>query len=292
MSMRMRPASLPAEAGVGLRAPHFTDFVSGAPRTGFLEIHPENYFGGGARLDVLEAVEEHYSLSFHCTGLSLGSRQGPKKRHIERLKWLVERFRPASISDHLSWSASGNAHLNDLLPLPYTRESLWTVTANINTVQQALGHRILIENPSLYLNFAESPLEEAEFISDVAARTGCGILLDVNNLFVNQCNNGNDAIGYIDTLDACDIGEIHLAGHSTGTGEANRLKIDTHDQPVAPEVWRLYAYALERFGPKPTLIEWDAQVPYLQALLDEASKAQKMLNAMAAEESGVLRAAG
>lgn len=273
MDTGARSFQLPVSAGVGLRAPHYFDFAQGNLKTGFLEIHPENYFGGGLRRAYLEEIAGHYPISFHCVGLSLGSVQRPALDHLKKLKNLMDAINPAAISDHVSWSASGNAHLNDLLPLPYTPESLRHIAANIDHVQNFLGRQIAVENPSVYACFKSSPIEEPDFINQLVALTGCGILLDINNIFVNACNNGIDATRYLNAIDGRAVSEIHLAGHRIGGDASGKLRIDTHDHPVCAEVWELYAAAIERFGPRPTLIEWDAQVPPIQTLLNEAEKA-------------------
>lgn len=273
-----RENNLPLEAGVGLRGPYFSDFASGTPRVGFLEIHPENYFGGGHRLACLQEAAKHYPLSFHCVGLSLGSVEPPKAEHLKHLARLCDRFKPSLVSDHLSWSASGNAHLNDLLPLPYTRESLSFVCRNIHAAQQALGRSIAIENPSTYLTFEENEFSEADFLNEVSARTGCGILLDVNNIYVSACNNNFDARTYLEDINENAVAEIHLSGHTVGGDATGQLRIDTHDRKVCDDVWELYDFALGLIGPRPTLIEWDAHFPPLARLLGEAKKAQILLN--------------
>lgn len=269
--------TLPATSGVGLRAPYYADFAQKAGLTGFLEIHPENYFGGGLRLAYLQEASKNYPLSFHCVGLSLGSTSKPKPQHLASLKKLVERFKPAAVSDHLSWSASGNAHLNDLLPLPYTRETLSFVMSNIDHVQQTLGRPLLIENPSVYLSYKENHFHEADFLNELCSRTGCGILLDVNNIYVNAHNNGVHAEDYIGLIKATYVKQIHLSGHTKAGDATGRLIIDTHDHPTCEEVWSLYDYTLSRFGRTPTLIEWDGQFPPLADLLDEADRAKAMI---------------
>ncbi len=265
---------MPVTAGVGLRGKHFADFASGKPDAGFLEIHPENYFGGGARLHYLQEAAKHYALSFHCVGMSLGSVERPKADHLANLKRLVARFKPKHVSDHLSWSASGNAHLNDLLPLPYTEESFRFIAANIDHVQQELGCPISIENPSSYLAFRHSEIPEAEFMNQLAAKTGCGILLDLNNVFVSACNTNSSVQAHIDEINPAFVREYHLAGHSV----SEDVRIDTHDAPVCNDVWDIYSYALRKIGARPTLIEWDAQLPELPVLLHEARKASQRLS--------------
>jgi uncharacterized protein len=277
MTNGARLSALPVQTGVGLRAPHYSDFVTGTPDTGFLEIHPENYFGGGLRRAYLEEIKKHYPISFHCVGMSLGSIERPKIEHLKKLKQLVDAINPVSISDHISWSASGNAHLNDLLPLPYTPESLSVICNNINVVQDFLGRRILVENPSVYACFKHSILEETDFINQITTRTNCGILLDINNVFVNACNNGIDAERYIKSISADAVGEIHLAGHMAGK-DKTELRIDTHDEPVCDDVWMLYERTIAHMGVRPTLVEWDAKLPALDVLLNEAAKAQSIMD--------------
>jgi uncharacterized protein (UPF0276 family) len=280
------PSDLPLSAGVGLRAPYFQAFASGTPATGFLEIHPENYYGGGARLEYLAEAASHYPLSFHCVGLSLGSTERPRPDLLKKLQSLTARFSPALVSDHVSWSASGNAHLNDLLPLPYTLESLAFVARNIDYVQQALGRSIAVENPSVYLTFRGNVLAEAEFLNELCYRTGCFLLLDINNLYVNAFNNRLNIGRYLETIDAGAVAEYHLAGHTTG-----KMLIDTHDQTICNDVWAMYDIALRKIGPRPTLIERDGNYPPLDELLAEAAKAQIKLDAAVALRRSVHAAA-
>ncbi len=256
------------------------------PAIGWLEVHSENYFGaGGLPLFYLERLREYYPLSLHGVGLSLGSTDVLNSRHLEKLKGLIARFEPGLISDHLCWSSVGGRYLNDLLPLPYTEEALRHVCEGIARVQDHLGRPILIENPSSYLEYTHSTLPEWEFISEVAERADCGILLDVNNVYVSACNHGFNARHYLASVPVDRVQEIHLAGFTVNCFEGGEILIDTHDQPVAEEVWRLYGYAVERFGKRPTLIEWDTRLPALQVLVDEAWRADHVL-----EESDALAA--
>jgi uncharacterized protein (UPF0276 family) len=265
-------ARIPARAGIGLRAAHYREVLESRPAVGWLEVHSENYFGeGGAPLHYLERIRAHYPLSLHGVGMSLGSTDPLDLAHLAKLKALIARFEPGLVSDHLSWSSVGGRHFNDLLPLPYTEEALAHVARRVLQVQEFLGRRLLLENPSSYLQHAESAIPEWEFLAELARRTGCGLLLDVNNLYVNQRNLGRDARAQFELLDS--VEEIHLAGHL----ERGGLLIDHHGARVADEVWRLYETALERFGPVPTLIEWDTDIPPLGVLLDEARKAQDAL---------------
>lgn len=275
---KTRMAPMPATAGIGLRAPHYRTLLETQPAVGFVEVHSENYFGdGGLPLHYLEQARAHYPLSLHGVGLSLGSAT-PLDDHLRRLRTLVERFEPALVSEHLCWGATGDLHLNDLLPLPYTQEALDLVVARIGTVQDALGRRILIENVSTYLEYTHSTLTEVEFLTAVAKRADCGILLDVNNLYVSARNHGWDADAYLKALPADRVWQLHLAGHSLRRFGAVELRIDTHDGPVAAEVWALYEQTLARLGPRPTLIEWDADLPPLDTLCAEVTTAQRLLD--------------
>jgi uncharacterized protein (UPF0276 family) len=262
-------------AGIGLRAPHYREILDSQPDVGWLEVHSENYFGrGGQPLYYLERMRERHPLSLHGVGLSLGSADGLRHSHLVQLKALADRFEPALVSDHLCWGAIGARHLNDLLPLPYTDEALDVVCANVTRAQDFLRREILVENVSSYLQFSASRIPEWEFIAEVARRTGCGLLLDVNNIYVSAINHGFDPLRYLDAIPASAVHEIHLAGF-----DSNGLcLIDTHGKPVAGPVWNLYGEALSRVGPVRTLIEWDTDVPPLAVLLDEARKAQDILD--------------
>jgi uncharacterized protein (UPF0276 family) len=264
--------ALAAGAGIGLRAPHYAALLEGGPPLAFLEVHSENFFAdGGASLATLERFAERWPLSFHGVGLSLGSADPLDRAHLGRLARLVGRFEPALVSEHLSWSAAGGRHAHELLPLPYTREAVDHLVARIGEVQDRLGRRIAVENATTYLRFGESEMPEAEFVAEVVRRAGCGLLLDVNNVFVNATNHGFDARAWLDAIAPGSVEEIHLAGHER---VGSRL-VDTHAQRVAPAVWRLYRDALERLGPRPTLIEWDCAIPALEVLLDEARMASE-----------------
>jgi uncharacterized protein (UPF0276 family) len=232
------------------------------PSLALLEVHSENFFGdGGEPLAWLERFRGEYPLSVHGVGLSLGSADALDERHLARLDALVRRVQPALVSEHLSWSSIGGVHANDLLPLPFTREALDHVVERIERVQERLGCAILVENVSTYATFAESTLAEAQFVAEAVRRSGCGLLLDVNNVWVNASNHGFDAYDYLDAFDAASIGEMHLAGFEARAG----LLVDTHAAPVADEVWALYREAVRRFGPKPTIVEW---------LLEQAARAE------------------
>jgi len=263
-------------AGIGLRARHYPEFSGARPAAGWLEVHSENYFAAGGReRAVLESLRRDYPLSLHGVGLGLGSAEGYSARHENKLCALVERVEPAFVSEHLSWGATAGRHFNDLLPLPYTEEALELVAGRVSRLQERLGRRILVENVSCYLEPGPHQMGEGEFLATLARRSGCGLLLDVNNLYVNQVNLGRDALAQMCALDPESIAEIHLAGFFTG----EHCLIDTHGARVADEVWRLYDAALDLFGPVATLIEWDTDVPPLDVLLDEAAKAQARLDA-------------
>lgn len=267
-------------AGIGLRAPHYQSMLATKPVLPFLEVHSENFFGdGGQPLRYLARFRQDYPISTHGVGLSLGSTDPLDPAHLHRLKRLVEMVDPILVSEHLCWVGAGGRFLNDLLPIPYTEESLDHVVRRVEQVQDFLGRRILVENVSSYLEFAESSIPEWEFVAEVSRRAGCGILLDVNNIHVNACNHGFDARTYIDAVPPAAVGEIHLAGFE----DTGRMLIDTHGAPVCDAVWALYAYALKRTGVVPTLIEWDTDIPALEVLLGEARKADACLAAVARE---------
>lgn len=281
---------LPSRAGIGLRAPHVEELLATRPAVPWLEVHPENYMGGSAALASLESVRREYPVSLHGVGLSLGTAGEIDQRHVARLKGLIDRIEPCLVSEHLSWSTTNGAYLNHLLPLPYTEESLSVVAGHVREVQDALGRRILVENPSSYLRFRHSTIQEPEFLAELARRTGCGLLCDVNNIYVTAWNLGLDAVAYLDALTAYAVGEIHLAGHAENDTDGRSILIDDHGSPVAAPVWKLYERALERFGPVPTLIEWDTDIPELAVLLAEARRANGLLEA-AARRDGHARAA-
>ncbi|MGH8225861.1 MAG: MNIO family bufferin maturase [Gammaproteobacteria bacterium] len=276
---RSLPEPVPAQAGIGLRPVHYEQILDERPALPFVEVHSENFFcAGGPTLRTLEAVRSEYAVSLHGVGLSLGSADALNREHLGCLKALVERIEPALVSEHLCWGAIGGAHLNDLLPLPYTEEALAHVSARVSEAQEFLGRRILIENVSSYLEFADSTIPEWEFLAALAQRSGCGILFDVNNVYVNAINHGFDACLYVDAVPAEAVEEIHLAGFTRKDPQGVPLLIDSHSKPVAEPVWALYAHALSRLGPRPTLIEWDRDLPPLETLLDEAAHAGRLLD--------------
>ena len=265
-----------ARAGIGLRTPHYREILDTRPAVGWLEVHSENFFSlSGQPLAFLERFRRDYAISLHGVGLSLGSTDPLSAAHLAKLKTLAERIDPWMVSEHLCWCHAGGRHSNDLLPLPYTEEALGHVAARIQEAQEFLGRRILVENVSSYLEFAASAMPEWEFLAEVSRRAGCGILLDVNNIYVSSVNHDFDPLVYLDAIPAEAVGEIHLAGFDTN-GEC---LIDTHGKPVYAAVWPLYAAALARVGVKPTLIEWDTDIPKLPVLLAEAEQATRYMAA-------------
>jgi uncharacterized protein len=269
----------PGRAGIGFKPEHFGAIAATAPALGFLEVHAENYFGeGGPPHAMLAALAERHAVSLHGVGLSIGG-MGPLDRdHLARLKRLHDRYRPALFSEHLAWSSHGEMFLDDLLPLPYTEATLAGVAEHVDEVQTALGRTMLLENPSTYVTFSESTIPETEFLAEIARRTGCGLLLDVNNVFVSATNHGTSPQTYLAAFPLDRIGEIHLGGHCPTEDETGApLLIDAHDRPVADPVWDLFAALVARTGPLPTLIEWDNDVPALAVLVGEAERANAVL---------------
>lgn len=272
------PVSIPASAGIGLRSRHFAEITESLPQVSWFEAHSENYFGkGGLPLFYLERIRKNYPVSLHGVGLSLGAVDPLSPEHLQRLKALIERIEPGLVSEHLSWSSFGGAYLNDLAPLPYTRETLIHIAERVDRVQEFLGQQILIENPSSYLEYNDCDYRESEFLGELACCSGCGILLDINNIYVSCMNHGWNAMSYLEDIPADRVGEMHLAGHAVNSIGDQKILIDTHDREVSGEVWKLYSAALRRFGPKPTLIEWDTDVPVLEVLMREAAKAETLL---------------
>jgi uncharacterized protein len=266
--------SAPRRAGIGLRAAHHSEWIAQRPDVGWFEIHAENYFAEGGLLpDILDTLRRDLPLSIHGVGLGLASTDPFDARHLQRLARLNDRYEPAVVSEHLCWGSAHGIHYNDLLPFPFTRDMLEHVVARVQLVQERLRRPILLEHLSSYVTFEESHLSETEFLIALIRRTGCGLLLDLNNLVVNAENHGIDPEAYIASLPVDAIGEIHLAGHGHYRYGDRTLCIDTHDRPVPDRVWSLYRYTLRQFGAKPTLIEWDAQLPTLSALAAEAHKA-------------------
>lgn len=265
---------LPCVAGIGLRALHYREVLELRPALGWVEVHSENFFGGGAALHTLQQVAQHYPLSLHGVGMGLASPDPLDADHLRELRRLCDAVHPACISEHLCWNRMAGAVINDLLPFPYTQDALAHVAARVQQVQDALGYRILIENLSYYLAFDSSEMREEEFLSELVARTRCGILFDVNNLYVNAVNLGVDAHAFIRGIPAEAVGEYHLAGASLIDG----CLVDTHSAQVFDEVWTLYETALRHIGKRPTLIEWDVDIPALAVLQNEAGKAQQRMD--------------
>lgn len=271
--------SVPARAGIGLRALHHEALVRERPPIGWIEVHTENYFhDGGPHLRALERARELYPLSLHGVGLGLGSVDPPDREHLRRVRLAIQRFEPGLVSEHACWAHIGGEHFNDLLPLPYTEEAVEVLAARVREVQDALGRQILVENVSAYLAYSTSRLTEAQFLSAVVERSGCGLLLDVNNAYVAAENLGIDAEAFLEGLPTAAVQEIHLAGHRRNRVGARELLIDDHGSRVCPAVWSLYARAVARFGAVPTLIEWDTDVPALDVLVGEALEAQRHLD--------------
>jgi len=265
---------IPAKAGIGLRFQHHQAVLDRRPDVAWMEVHTENYMGGGTPLRYLDAIRRDVPISLHGVGLSLGSAEGLDPAHLERIKQVAERIEPGLMSEHIAWSVVDGNYLADLLPLPMTEEALDVVCQNVGQMQNYLDRRILVENPSTYVTFCHSTIPEWEFMAAVAARTGCGILCDVNNIYVSAKNHGWDASAYIAKLPPAAIGEIHLAGHAVRQlADGRTLRIDDHGSAVIPQVWALYQEALARFGQVPTLIEWDNNIPPLETLLAEARRA-------------------
>ena len=269
---------IPACAGIGLRAPHYQAILETRPAVGWLEAHSENYFGdGGPPLDYLTRIRAHYPLSLHGVGLSLGSTDSLNRDHLRRLKRLIERFEPGLVSEHLSWGSVAGLYANDLLPLPYTQEALEHFAHRVEQTQAFLQRRILIENPSSYLHYRHSTIPEWEFLAEVARRSGCGILLDVNNIHVSAANLGFDPHRYLQAIPVAEVGEIHLAGFAVNRYPEGEVLIDNHGSRVHEPVWTLYREAVGRFGLVPTLVEWDSEIPDLAVLVEEAGHADRIL---------------
>jgi uncharacterized protein len=274
-------APMPAAVGIGLRPVHHSWVLDSRPEVAWFEVHAENFMSGGPLANELDAIASRYPLSLHCVGLSLGSVSRPERSHLRSLCELAARYGPKLISDHLSWNQVDGIHLPDLLPLPYTEEALWLVIRNVLEVQDALRRRILLENPSKYLDLPQSTLSEAEFLAELVLRTGCGILLDVNNLFVS-CKNQRTSpqrvlTDFLATVSHEAIAEVHLAGHSTTSDSADCLLVDDHGSRVGAEVWALYTETIIQIGTVPTLIEWDTQIPAFDVLQEEAAGAQSVM---------------
>ncbi len=272
-------SNLPAAAGIGFKPAHFQQIMREPQPIGFIEVHAENYMGaGGPPHAQLTALRERYALSLHGVGLSIGAMRDLDREHLRRLRALCDRYAPQSFSEHLAWSSHDDVYLNDLLPLPYTKETLGRVAEHVDMVQTALGREMLLENPSTYVRFAESTIAETDFIAEVSRRTGCGLLLDVNNVFVSARNHGFDPLAYLDAFPLDRVKEMHLGGHDATHDDAGaELLIDAHGSPVADPVWDLYAHVVARTGAVATLIEWDNDVPDWPRLRAEAVAAGAIL---------------
>jgi uncharacterized protein (UPF0276 family) len=281
-----RDGTVPPRSGVGLKPEHYRTIVESNPDVGFFEVHAENYMGaGGPPHRYLTEIRSRYPLSLHGVGLSIGADQPLDRDHLERLRQLIERYQPGLFSEHLAWSTHDATFFDDLLPVPYTAEMLARVSDHINEVQETLGRQMLLENPSTYLAFAESTYSEIDFIAEIAHRTGCGLLLDVNNVHVASINQQWDPVRYIDEYPLAHVQEIHLAGYTREEDDKGRpLLIDTHDRPVDEIVWSLFEHAIVKLGPIPTLIEWDAKVPAWPELKAEADRAEAIMVATDAKE--------
>jgi uncharacterized protein len=266
---------LPGRAGVGFKPEHFEAILADPRQVGFFEVHAEAYMGdGGPPHRRLETIRAHYPLSLHGVGLSIGSPRPLDREHLARLKGLIHRYRPAQFSEHLAWSSHDEGFLADLLPLPYDDETLAVVCRHIDETQEMLATRMLLENPSTYVQFADNAISETEFLAEVVRRTGCGLLLDVNNIFVSATNHGFDPFVYLDAFPLEHVGEIHLAGYADAVDDQGApLLIDAHNSPVRAAVWALYQETVDQLGPTPTLIEWDNDVPQWPVLAAEARRA-------------------
>jgi len=284
--------ALPLGAGVSLKSAHYREALAAERRPAFLEVHAENYLhAGGPAHRYLAAIRGQYRLSVHGVGLSLGGPQPPAPRELQARRELLERYQPDEFSEHLAWSGLDGSYFNDLLPLAYTDESLQRVCAHVQITQEALGRRILLENPATYLGYAASTWGEPQFLAEVVHRTGCGLLLDINNIVVSAANHAGDAMAYLHALPLRQVGEIHLAGHAIHRDAAGgEVLIDTHDRSVQPVTWALYETVLRRTGAVPTLTEWDADLPPWHALLREAELAAQIMRRV--ESSGAAHAAG
>ncbi len=274
-------STIPAKAGIGLRAEHYTHLLEDKPKIAWIEVHSENYFGKGGRPHYyLDKARELYPLSLHCVGLSLGSTDPLNLKHLSRLKELIQQYNPGFVSEHLSWSSVNGRYMNDLLPMPYTQESLEHITQKIIRAQDILQHKMLIENASSYLEFRQSNINEWDFLVEVATQANCGILLDINNIYVNSKNHNFDPYAFIRAVPEHLVEEIHLAGHTVNKFDDGQILIDSHNQLVCDDVWLLYEYAIKRFGETPTLIEWDTDMPALEVLVEEAHKADSIMQSI------------
>jgi len=276
----LKASHLPACAGVGFKPAHLDGILAAPQPVGFFEVHAENYMGdGGPPHAQLTALRERYPLSVHGVGLSIGSMRPLDQAHLARLKRLCDRYQPESFSEHLAWSSHGDIFLNDLLPLPYTEETLARIIEHVDEVQTALGRQMLLENPATYIRFSESTIPEIDFLNQVSERTGCGLLLDINNVFVSARNHDTQPLPYLDSFPLDRVREIHLGGHDEETDDVGApLLIDTHGSPISAAVWALYEHVIARTGAVATLIEWDNDIPDWPTLRAEATMAQDVLS--------------
>ena len=281
-AIHLRFSALPIGglAGTSFKQQHLSAILADAGQRGFFEVHAENYMGaGGPPHRALEAIRRDHPVSLHGVGMSIGGEQPLDTAHLTRFRNLVDRYEPALISEHLAWSTHETTYFNDLLPLPYTASTLGRVCDHIDQMQEAIGRQMLLENPSTYVAFRESTMSEADFIHAVARRTGCGMLLDINNVFVSATNHGYSALEYLRDFPLMHIGEIHLAGHAVQADDDGcQLLIDSHDGPVADAVWKLFEIVIAKCGALPTLVEWDSKIPDWPVLKAEAAAAQAMLD--------------
>lgn len=278
-------SQIPARAGISLKSRHIQEILDIAPDIGWFEVHTENYMGaGGFPHACLDEIRKNYPLSLHGVGLSLGTAGRLDPAHLLKIRELAARYEPGLISEHLSWSIADGHYLNDLLPLPYTAESLKIVVEHVAETQEFLGRRILLENPSVYVRFRHSEMSEPDFLTEVARQTGCGILLDVNNIYVSASNIGFDPLAYLAAIPPGLVGEIHLAGHHVRQWQGHVIRIDDHGSTVCSDVWQLYQRAIAQCGAAPSLIEWDTDVPALAVLLGEAQRADELMKLTLAAE--------
>ena len=267
----------PSSVGISLKNEHFQDILKTRPAVDFFEVHAENFMSdGGNHLYLLDDVRSHYPLSIHGVGMSLGSAEGLSRAHLKAFRRVVDRYQPSLVSEHLAWSSGSGKYLNDLLPVPLTEESLKVVAGNIACMQDMIGQKVLIENPSSYLSFELDSIPEHEFLNRLVSMTGCGLLLDINNVFVSASNMGWSAQDYLSSIDKSAVGELHLAGHAVKEIDGKTLRIDDHGSAVSEDVWQLYASFLEMCGQGPTLIEWDTNIPPMTSLLAEAEKVRSI----------------
>ena len=276
-------SSLPHDCGAGFKPQHLDAILADDDAPGFFEVHAENYMGaGGPAHAQLTALRARFALSIHGVGLSIGAMQDLDRDHLRRLRGLCDRYEPQSFSEHLAWSSHGVNFYNDLLPLPYTQQTLARVVAHIEQTQETLGRRMLLENPATYLQFSTSTIPETEFLNEIVRRTGCGLLLDINHVYVSATNHEFDARDYLARLPLDAVGEIHLAGHDVSQDDGEPLLIDAHGSELTDPVWQLYAQTIRKAGPRPTLIEWDNDVPDWPVLAAEATRAARILDRVTA----------